>query len=36
MLERLAADGVPARLDQAVLKGFDRPLPFHRLNFPAA
>jgi class 3 adenylate cyclase len=36
MLERLAAEGVPARLDQAVLKGFDRPLPFHRLNFPGA
>ena len=34
MLERLQAEGVAAELDQAALKGFDRPLPFHRLNFP--
>jgi class 3 adenylate cyclase len=34
MLQQLAAEGVPAMADQAALKGFDRPLPFHRLNFP--
>ncbi|HVZ01463.1 MAG TPA: adenylate/guanylate cyclase domain-containing protein [Dongiaceae bacterium] len=34
MLERLAAEGVPAVPDQAALKGFVHPLPFHRLNFP--
>jgi class 3 adenylate cyclase len=36
MLERLQIEGVAAQLDQATLKGFDRPLPFHRLNFPTA
>jgi class 3 adenylate cyclase len=35
LLERLAAAGVSSRLDQAALKGFDRPLPFQRLDFPA-
>jgi class 3 adenylate cyclase len=34
MLERLQTEGVGVLLDQAALKGFDRPLPFHRLNFP--
>jgi class 3 adenylate cyclase len=34
MLDRLATEGVPAVPDQAALKGFERPLPFHRLNFP--
>jgi class 3 adenylate cyclase len=34
MLDRLAAEGVPAAPDQAVLKGFARPLPFRRLDFP--
>jgi class 3 adenylate cyclase len=36
MLQHLQADGIAAQLDQAALKGFDRPLPFHRLNFPTA
>jgi class 3 adenylate cyclase len=36
MLERLEREGTAAQRDQAALKGFDRPLPFHRLNFPTA
>jgi class 3 adenylate cyclase len=35
LLEQLERDGIPAQLDQAALKGFERPLPFHRLNFPS-
>ncbi len=35
MLEQLRAEGVGTALDQAALKGFDRPLAFHRLNFPS-
>jgi class 3 adenylate cyclase len=35
MLEQLEAEGVGVVLDQAALKGFERPLPFHRLNFPS-
>jgi class 3 adenylate cyclase len=34
ILERLAAEGVPARADQAALKGFAEPLAFRRLVFP--
>jgi class 3 adenylate cyclase len=34
ILERLAAEGIGMALDQAALKGFSQPLPFHRLNFP--
>jgi class 3 adenylate cyclase len=34
MLDRLRTEGVPALEDQAALKGFARPLPFYRLNFP--
>jgi class 3 adenylate cyclase len=34
ILERLAAEGVPAQLDQAALKGFAEPLAFRRLVFP--
>jgi class 3 adenylate cyclase len=33
ILAELAATGVPARPDQAALKGFAAPLGFHRLNF---
>jgi class 3 adenylate cyclase len=33
-LERLAAEGISGIEDQAILKGFERPLPFVRLNFP--
>jgi class 3 adenylate cyclase len=36
MLAHLQGEGIAAQLDQASLKGFDRPLPFHRLNFPTA
>jgi len=35
LLDALAREGIPAQLDQAALKGFERPLPFHRLNFPS-
>ena len=35
MLDRLRAEGIPVELDQAALKGFAHPLPFHRLNFPS-
>jgi class 3 adenylate cyclase len=34
ILQQLAAEGVPAQLDQAALKGFAEPLAFRRLNFP--
>jgi class 3 adenylate cyclase len=34
LLDRLAAEGVPAEVDQAALKGFAEPLAFRRLNVP--
>src|SRR6185369_3069541 len=34
ILAQLETEGIPTQLDQAALKGFERPLPFHRLNFP--
>jgi hypothetical protein len=34
VLDRLAAEGVPAEVDQAALKGFAEPLAFRRLNVP--
>jgi class 3 adenylate cyclase len=36
MLEALSAEGVSVSRDQAALKGFARPLPFHRLDFPGS
>jgi class 3 adenylate cyclase len=35
MLEALQTEGIAVGTDQAALKGFDRPLQIHRLNFPS-